>query len=183
MRKLVVSALFVTVLLAALFGVMQIARSQGASASAGYQVISSESDGQNTRLLEAPAGAESIESPNISFIDSPTATCYQPDPARDTCYLTWYYMSVSASPNYMISMTVEVADLGYVARMAGFFQTSMYAPYNMFDKGFKVACGAPGESAHNLGKSYSYTIRARASDGLKSANYGTVTCPPFTPAP
>ena len=51
------------------------------------------------------------------------------------------------SPNYMITMTLTLNNFGEVARTQGFFQTSMYVPFNMFDRGFKVACGAPGAGA------------------------------------
>jgi hypothetical protein len=58
----------------------------------------------------------------------------------------------------------------------------MYAPYDMNPCGYKVACGALGAGGNTiLGNAYAYTIRARDSAGLKSANYGTVYCPAFTP--
>lgn len=50
------------------------------------------------------------------------------DPAKNECFINWYYMAVSADPNYMITMTVELNDFGFVARDNGFFQTSMYVP-------------------------------------------------------
>ena len=79
-------------------------------------------------------------------------------------------------------MTVTLNDFGPVAHMQGFFQTSMYAPYNMLGRGFKVACGAPGAGGNpQLGNAYSWTIRARDSAGLGAANYGTAYCPPYTP--
>ena len=91
-------------------------------------------------------------------------------------------MSVSADPNYMITMTVKLNDFGFVAQYHGFFQTSMYVPYNMNPDGYKVACGALGEGGNpNWGKAYGYTIRARDSANLGSANYGSVICPAYTP--
>jgi hypothetical protein len=137
---------------------------------------------ESEMTTSAPAGESPSPPPLISFIDSPTATCYQPNPAVDVCWINWYYLSVSASPNYMICMEVTINEIGKVARYQGFFQTSMYVPYNMHDRGFRVPCGAPGASGDpDRGLSYGYTIRAQDSVGLRSANYGSVTCPPYAP--
>ena len=134
------------------------------------------------RESESRARAQGSNVPQISFIDSPTTTCYQPDPAADVCWINWYYLSVDASPNYMICMEVTINEVGKVARYQGFFQTSMYAPYNMHDRGFRVACGAPGAGGDpNRGNAYGFTIRAKDSANLGSANFGTIYCPPFTP--
>ena len=128
----------------------------------------------------ALASSQSVHA--ISFIDSPTATCYQPDPAQDVCFVNWYYMAVDASPNYVIWMQAELNAIGKVGRYQGFFQTSMYVPYNMHGQGFKVACGALGAGGDpELGNAYAYTLRARDSADLGAANYGTVYCPAFTP--
>jgi hypothetical protein len=55
-------------------------------------------------------------------------------------------------------------------------------PYNMLGQGVKVSCGNAGAGGNpQLGNAYAYTIRARDSSNLGSANYGTVYCPPFTP--
>jgi len=120
----------------------------------------------------------SSNAPDISFIDSPSATCYLPRPGTDTCYITWNYLNVSASTSqYIISMTVNI-DNHMRAYIAGFFQTGMYVPGDIFGKGFRVACGTPGSgSVPDYGKQYQYTIRARETGGLGAANYGTVTCP------
>ena len=119
--------------------------------------------------------ATEIEQPTISFIDSPSATCYQPDTSRNTCYIEWSYLYVSASASqYIISMTVSI-DNRLVAYHSGFFQTSMYIPDDMVGHGFKVACGP--RNASGLGKTYAYTLRARETGGLGAANYGSVTCP------
>ncbi len=180
MRRIAFLLVLITLAAAAAFGILQIARGQGAGGS--EVIVSSERDGENLREIYAPAEGESANQPMIGFIDSPSATCYQPDPAQDVCYINWYYTSVDASPNYMISMTVAINDFGIVANVAGFFQTSMYVPYNMLDRGFKVACGPLGASGSPyLGKAYAWTIRARDSANLKSANYGTVYCPAYTP--
>jgi len=178
MRKFVIPMLLAGLMLTAAFVMVEVARGQGF----GPRVIKHETQGENVREVNAPAQGDGPQQPAISFIDSPTATCYQPDPAVDACYLNWYYLSVSASPNYMITMTVTLNAFGPVAHMQGFFQTSMYAPYNMFGRGFKVACGAPGAGGDpQLGNAYAYTIRARDSAGLGAANYGTTYCPSYTP--
>jgi hypothetical protein len=121
-------------------------------------------------------------SPNIGFIDSPSATCYQPDASQDVCYINWYYLYVSADPSYMTAMTVTLNSIGNVASVTPFFQTSIYIPNNMFDRGFRVSCGTPGAGGKpNLGHAYAYTLRAKDSSNLTSANYGTVFCPAFQP--
>lgn len=181
MLKLVIPIGIVVLMVAALFGGLQIARSQATTPGGAEMILQSETQGENIRQISAPEG-EAPREPNISFIDSPSATCYQPDSAVDECYINWYYMSVSASPSYIISMTAEINAIGKVARSAGFFQTSMYLPYNMAPNGYKVSCGAMGAGGNPyLGNAYAWTIRARDSAGLKSANYGTVYCPAYTP--
>jgi len=116
-----------------------------------------------------------IDQPTISFIDSPSATCYQPDPSQNTCYIEWTYLYVTASTSqYIISMTVSLNN-HIVAYHSGFFQTYMYIPDDMVGHGFKVACGP--RNASGLGKTYAYTLRARETGGLSAANYGSVTCP------
>jgi hypothetical protein len=147
-----------------------------------------ETEMENLRTVEVAVGADNADATkqvNIGFIDSPTATCYQPDHRVDECFINWYYLSVSAAPNYMINMWVTLNDIGGVAIYQGFFQTSMYAPYNMHDRGFRVACGplVPGDPGvtPDHGNTYGYAVRARDSAGLSSANYGTVYCPAFIP--
>lgn len=133
-------------------------------------VISEETE-QNRREVQTDG-----ESPSISFINSPGATCQRA--SVGVCYLQWSYLSVSASTSqYIISMTLSIDDR-IRAYHSGFFQTSMYISANMLGPGFKVACGWRGASgASGLGYSYSYVIRAAETGGLKAANYGTVTCP------
>ena len=116
-----------------------------------------------------------IKQPAISFIDSPSPTCDQPDSSRNTCYITWNYLYVTASASqYVISMTVSI-DNRLRAYHSGFFQASMYVPGDMYGRGFKVACGPRG--AGGLGNSYAYTLRARETGGLGAANFGSVRCP------
>lgn len=118
---------------------------------------------------------------DISFIDSPSATCYLPEPHTNTCYIQWSYLNVTASSSqYIISMTVAISNQ-IRAYYSGFFQTSMYIPGDMQSPGFRVACGEPGSGGKaDLGRMYPYTIRARETGGLKAANYGTVYCPADT---
>ena len=118
------------------------------------------------------------DSPLISFIDSPTAQCYQPEQHKDTCYIEWSYLYVTATPGqYIISMTVNI-DARLRAYYSGFFQTAMYVPGDMASPGFRVTCGTPGSGGNpKLGRAYSYTIRARETGGLGAANYGTTYCP------
>lgn len=182
MRKLLIPVAAALLLITGILLGMQSAQGQAGIPGGAQEVLLSENQGDNLRQISAPAGAEGVNQPNIGFIDSPSATCYQPDVTRDTCFINWYYASVSASPNYMITMTIALNEYGQVARTQGFFQTSMYIPYNMLGQGFKVACGAPtNPDQPDIGKAYGYTIRARDSAGLKSANYGTAYCPSYNP--
>ncbi len=145
---------------------------------AGYQTIV-ETEGENTRVAEVPADDRAAR---ISFIDSPTVTCYQPNPALNQCFINWYSTSVSASPNYIIEMKITINLYGVVAYHQGFFQTSMYVPYNMRDRGFRVPCGSLGDGGkEDLGAVYAWTIWARDSADLKSTNYGSTYCPAFIP--
>ncbi|CAG0927903.1 hypothetical protein TFLX_00686 [Thermoflexales bacterium] len=179
MRKFIVPLMTTALLLTAAFVAIGVARGQE---PLGPKVIERETQGENTREIIAPEASAAPEQPNIGFIDSPSATCYQPDPSQDSCYINWYYLAVDASPNYMITMTAVLNNFGPVAHVQGFFQTSMYVPYNMLGQGFKVPCGSAGASGNpELGNAYAYTIRARDSANLGSANYGTVYCPPFKP--
>lgn len=179
MRKLLIPFGSALLLLLVTFSALQVARGQVPLNS--EVVLNSETQDGNIRQVSAPSGV-SPDQPEISFIDSPTVACVQPDSAKNECFLNWYYLSVDANPSYIITMTVNLIDFGYVARYHGFFQTSIYVPHSMNPQGYKVACGTLGEGGDPMwGKAYSYIIRARASDGLKSANYGSAYCPPYTP--
>lgn len=131
-----------------------------------------------TQLLPYRETSGNGRAPDISFIDSPSPTCYRPATGTGTCYIQWEYMNVTASAGaYVISMTVSI-DNQIRAYHAGFFQTSMYIPGTMTGMGYKVTCGAPGEGSLVFwGNTYPYTIRARETTGLTAANYGSVTCP------
>ncbi len=119
--------------------------------------------------------ATDVIQPEISVIDSPSPACFQADRGSNSCYITWSYLSVTASASqYMISMTVSI-DNRIRANHAGFFQTSMYVPGDLYGRGFKVACGQRGPNG--LGNTYAYTLRARDTAGTASANFGSVQCP------
>ena len=119
------------------------------------------------------------EAPDISFIQSNDAACTQPEVGSNTCFINWTYLYVQAAPSYIVTMTVEV-DNKKRASFSGFFQQSMYVPTEMFS--LQVSCGALGSGGNaNLGMQHTYAIRARDSANLKSANYGSVTCPAYIP--
>jgi hypothetical protein len=144
-------------------------------------IASQASHGPATREgMIIPTGEVSgtIESPAISYINSPTPTCSRPAAGTNVCYVDWSYMSVNATPGqYMISMTVMINDR-LRAYHQGFFQNAMYVPSDMMGRGFRVPCGVPGASGvPNMGNTYSYAIRAMETGGLSAANYGSVTCP------
>ncbi|MBE2223004.1 MAG: hypothetical protein IAF02_15780 [Anaerolineae bacterium] len=179
MRKFILPVLIAFILGAATLSFIQIVRGQGVDTPA---ILNSETQDNNRREIQSDTQLNAPQQPAIGFIDSPSATCYQPNPGRDQCFLSWYYLSVDASPNYMITMTLSLNNKGPVAHTQGFFQTSMYVPYNMLGDGVQVACGPLGAGGNpQLGNAYGYTIRARDSAGLSSANYGTVYCPAYQP--
>jgi hypothetical protein len=182
MPRLAIPIAIAMLALAVLFGAIQIAAGQTPRQDGATQVVQNEVQGENVRQIEAPVGLDTPLAPDISFIDSPTVGCIQPDPSLDECYINWYYMSVDASPNYMVAMTVTINTYGIVGRYSGFFQTSMYVPNNMTPSGYKVTCGGLGSGGNPyLGRAYSWTLTARDSSNLKSANYGSAYCPAYTP--
>jgi hypothetical protein len=180
MRRTIIVILFVVLLGAAAASLMQTARGQE---SESLDSPRKETQGENLREIEGGLPTDDPQAPLISFINSPSPTCYQPNPDRDECYLNWYYMSVNAAPaTYMVTMTVTLNDFGPVAHTRGFFQSSMYIPYSMLGDGFKVACGSPGAGGNpTLGNAYGYSIRARDSNGAGASNLGTIYCPAFNP--
>lgn len=183
MRRWLRPTLVFVLLFAAAFGAARAARGQPPS-QGGPVVLRHETQDGNVREITAEdAGqGQAPDQPAISFIDSPSATCYQPNPGSNTCKINWYYLYVEAAPQYMITMTVILNATGPIAHTQGFFQTSMYVPYNMLGEGFEVPCGALGAGGNpDLGNAYAYTIRARDSANLSSANYGTAYCPAGNP--
>ena len=158
----------------------QAATKEAPAAADGGMVV--ESHASNTRTALAPGRA-----PLIGFIDSQAPYCTQPDPRQDACYVNVAYTSVSASPNYMINLHMFI-DNKLVFRAQGFFQTSLYVNASNAGLGFRVACGPPRDDPSDtavpkrqVGNAYSLTVRAEDSAGLKSANYATITCPPYNP--
>jgi hypothetical protein len=118
------------------------------------------------------------EAQAISPIENPSAMCYRPVAGTGVCYIEWNYLYVAAtSGSYVVSMTVTI-DNRLRAYHAGFFQSTMYIPGDMMAPGYRVTCGRPGSGGiAEFGKTYSYTIRARDTTGLTTANSGSVTCP------
>ncbi len=141
------------------------------------------------RISSEGAKPASADAPLISFIDSPGGTCYKPDPRQDLCFVSWTYNNVTASSSQYIIFMPIFLDGRLVAYPSGFFQTSMYLPGDFFGPGFRVSCGPPvsvtapwdssGMTSYTRGNDYSYTIRARDTGGLSSANFGSVTCPAY----
>jgi hypothetical protein len=180
MRKTTIAILFIFLLGVTAVSLMKTTRGQEAERLDSPR---SETQGENLREIKGGLPTDDPQAPLISFIDSPSPTCYQPNPVLDECYLSWYFMSVNAAPaSYMITMTLTLNDFGPVAHTQGFFQSSMNIPYSMLGDGFKVACGPAGAGGNpTLGNAYQFTIRARDSNGQLSSNLGTVRCPPFNP--
>lgn len=122
-----------------------------------------------------------VDAPAISFIDSPSPTCYLPAPGTGACYIRWEYLSVTtAASSYILTMTVSI-DGNLRAYHAGFFQNAMTIPGEMTAPGYRVTCGLPGSGGiTGWGNVYAYQIRARDSAGLQTTNFGTVRCPADT---
>ncbi len=122
------------------------------------------------------AGGQEATLPAISFIDSPTATCYQSQVGE--CFINWGSLFVNASPSYMIYFTVTI-DNRVRALYSGFFQTSLTILPAMHGAGFKVPCGGQSEAVSPpTGRLHTWQAAAQASDGGRSVNNGSVICPP-----
>ena len=89
---------------------------------------------------EPPPPDRQVSAPAISFIDSPTAACYQSQTGE--CFIDWQAFYVDAAPSYMTYLTVTI-DGRVRALHSGFFQSAMYIPEGMHSMGFKVPCGGP----------------------------------------
>jgi len=167
-------------------------KARAGQAKTGQSVA--EKMGDATRVAPARAAStakgattSATPQPQISFIDSPNVQCIQPDPRQDACFVNWGYSSVDGSPNYMIAMWISLNGK-VVARLGGFFQTSMYASGLNLGPGFRVQCGPPVDDPADpatpkkqVGNSYAWDIKAKDSANLAAANYGTVVCPPYIP--
>lgn len=164
-----------SLVLAGVMGIIVIQVTQGAQA---VQMAVATPVGNELPRQEIIGDINSPDSPAISFIDSPSATCFRPVAGTGACFIEWNYLNVTAaSGSYIISMTVAI-DNRIRAYHSGFFQTSMYIPSDMTTPGYQVTCGKPGSGGQpDWGKTYSYVIRARETGGLSAANYGSVTCP------
>jgi len=67
-----------TLLFVAAFAALEVVQGQ---APLGPQVISRETQGESVREIVAPEVGAAPQQPNIGFIESPSATCYLPDPS------------------------------------------------------------------------------------------------------
>jgi hypothetical protein len=130
---------------------------------------------------ERSNAADAAGTPDISFIDSPSATCYRSGLHSDTCYVNWYSLYVATvSSQYMISMTLTI-DGQIRANYQGFFQSAINVSPLSHGDGFQVPCGPIGvDGMPNMGHVYSWTLKARDTAGFKAANYGSVVCPAST---
>lgn len=134
--------------------------------------VAAQYDGESYREAALPQA--------ISFIESPSPSCYQPDRAENTCYINFYNLSVTSDQN-MKGLTVKINNR-VVASYQGFFQSSITIPYSMNGNGFKVNCGRLGAAGNpDMGKAYKIEIRAEDTDGLTSSNHATVFCPAYVP--
>ena len=135
-----------------------------------------DANGENAGLPQ-----REVDAPTISFIDSPSPTCYLPTPGTGVCYIQWNYLYVStAAGSGIISMTVSI-DNTLRAYHGGFFQSEMFIPGAMTAPGYQVTCGRPGSGGlPDWGNVYPYQIRARDTAGLAATNFGSVRCPADT---
>jgi hypothetical protein len=72
-----------------LVNLMSSAPAQATDPAPDVRIVKSEVQGSNRREILSPQ-SNSTNTPLISFIDSPTAACYQPDVTQDVCYINWY---------------------------------------------------------------------------------------------
>jgi hypothetical protein len=126
-------------------------------------------------LPDKPAG----NAPFLTAPNNPTAICVVKKIHSGVCSINWEYLYADATPNYIISMTLEI-DGKTRARFDGFFQTSMYVPFEML--GFPVACGTLGSGGFpNLGLSHNFLINAGDSNSSNTTSSGSVICPADEP--
>lgn len=129
-----------------------------------------ESQGETARASASPQ--------SLGFIDTASSHCYQPNPARNECYVNWLYHQV-ASSTYMKFLRVAI-DGRIVSNAQGFFQNNLYLPQPMSGNGFRVACGTLGSGGDPaLGRAYDFTISAEDVDGLTASNSGRIYCPAY----
>ena len=118
-----------------------------------------------------------LHSPALSSFDSSSPECIRPAANTNVCLISWSYLYAVADPSaYVISMTVSI-DGKLRSYHAGFFQTSMYIPPDLYG-GYKVSCGVPGAGGDPmLGETHSYAIAARDTSGAVLRNEGNIACP------
>lgn len=114
----------------------------------------------------------------MSAIDSQTPTCYRAREISQICFVEWNYLAVTATNSqYLLSMKVEL-DGRVRAYYQGFFQTSMFVPAQMYEPGFAVVCGQPGEGGDpRLGKQHAWVVRAEETGGQTATSSGAIFCP------
>lgn len=134
--------------------------------------------GDDQPRQETAAGPKS---PLMSAITSPTPTCHRVEPGTGDCLVSWTYVYVDASPDYLTRMTIAI-DGHLRARIAGFFQSSMYVPMALYAPGFTVRCGLLGSGGDpELGGAHPWVIQAFDTSGPRASNYGAVFCPADEP--
>lgn len=187
MRRILISLLAAGLLLAGIFGAIQTARGQletqePATEPDGSVLILRQVDGENVREAWAPPGAADGETPEIiNTYTTQTAYCYQPNPAKNECFINWYSNYVDAAPDNMRLITTTISSK-IVARYGGFFQSNIYTNYAMAGQGYLVECGALGSGGKpTLGKGYSWGVTALDATGTWIGHYGTVYCPAYMP--
>lgn len=120
---------------------------------------------------------------SISFINTASPYCHQPDSRVDRCFIGFAWHAVSSS-SYMVKLQVSIGGRR-VVEDRGFFQSGMFIDQtSLGGTGYRVSCGltgAGGSSDPMVGLVYDYAIRAEDSEGLTSQNFGTIGCPAFLP--
>ncbi len=183
MRKIFFSLLAAGLLLAGIFGAIQSAHGQDVVQPEGRELVLREVDGENVRELWAPVGAAVPDAVEVlSNFTTNTPYCYQPDPAKDECFINWYSIYADSAPDNIRTITTTLTSKGIMASYKGFFQTSMYISYNMAGQGYRVECGALGSGGvPTLGKSYAWNIKVEDATGYWISHSGTIYCPAYTP--
>lgn len=127
-------------------------------------------------------------SPNgiTSFTNMSNPYCYQPDAARNECFINIRYSEVTqngTSAPYLYNLEISVGGkLRYNSSV--FFENTIYYNYDMAPGGLKVACGTPNEGGAGTayGRVYTVFVEAKTYDGT-SLGWGSsgLRCPAYTP--
>jgi len=122
----------------------------------------------------------------VGFIITNNPYCYQPDLARDECYINFRYMQATddgTNSPQLFSLEVRLdGKLRYESSV--FFENAIYYNYDMIPGGLKVSCGSPnqGGAGVDYGKVYSLIVRAKSSNGANmGSNYAAIKCPAYAP--